>query len=175
MNVSLKNVFRNKGRSIYTIIGIAIAISVVIAIESATNGIKSNLTSMLSNHRGDVMVMEADALGVSNSLLPIALEEGFSEISGVMHVEPYTLKHVFVGFGDLNEKRIKKLLERVGDKELKHKTAQTDFKPPRVPLGILGMRADSIVFDRYELVAGEMRFSSDSANEIILGASLIGT
>lgn len=173
MNISLKNVFRNKGRSIYTIVGIALAISVVIAIESATNGLKLNITSMLANYRGDILVMEADALGVSNSLLPITLADRISTVSGVTHVEPYTLKHVFIGFGDLSEQRIRAMLKRVGDEELKTKTEQVEFKPPRVPLGVLGMRAESAVFDKYALITGEKRFSSNNANEIILGASLI--
>ncbi len=173
MSVLYKNVFRNKGRSVYTILGVAIAISVVVAIGSATNGLKTNLISLLSNFRGDVLVMEADAFGVSNSRLPSELAQTISVIEGVEKAEPYAMKHVFVGFTNLSERGIRRLVARFGSHELEQQLTEIKLKTPRVPLAILGIDVDSGVFDKYELLEGEKRFTSDYANEIILGATLI--
>jgi ABC-type antimicrobial peptide transport system permease subunit len=60
--VVFKNLFRRKGRTILTVLGIAIGVAAIIALGAVAQGIKAGLTSMTRGSEADLVITQGGAL-----------------------------------------------------------------------------------------------------------------
>jgi ABC-type antimicrobial peptide transport system permease subunit len=60
--VVFKNLFRRKGRTILTVLGIAIGVAAIVALGAVAQGIKAGLTSMTRGSEADLVITQGGAL-----------------------------------------------------------------------------------------------------------------
>ncbi len=156
MKLAIRNILRRKGRSLYAIIGIAIAISIIVAIVTLSQGVREGMKIILSQYRGDIFVKEYNSLGVQNSKLSEKLEEQLLAIKGVKQADPYVIAYSNVGIS---------LPSSV-------LPFMQGFKP-RIPLIILGVRENNMLFKQIKKYKGKKRFSEGAQNEMFVGAALV--
>jgi len=60
--VILKNLFRRKGRTILTLVGIAIGVAAIIALGAVANGLKSGFAAMSQGSQADLVLTQAGAM-----------------------------------------------------------------------------------------------------------------
>ena len=137
MKLAIRNILRRKGRSLYAIIGIAIAISIIVAIVTLSQGVRKGMQIILSQYRGDIFVKEYNSLGVQNSKLSEKLEEQLLAIKGVKQADPYVIAYSNVGIS---------LPSSV-------LPFMQGFKP-RIPLSILGVRENNMLFKQIKKYSG---------------------
>ncbi len=58
----LKNLFRRKGRTLLTLIGIAIGVAAIVALGAAAEGMRSGFAAMSQGSQGDLVLTQADAV-----------------------------------------------------------------------------------------------------------------
>jgi len=96
MKLVFRNIMRRKGRSLYAIIGITIAISIIVAITTISEGVRKSVTDLLLNYRGDLLVFQDSSTGFYDSKLPDTLGKEIEKIKGVERVEPYSVNFTVI-------------------------------------------------------------------------------
>jgi ABC-type lipoprotein release transport system permease subunit len=69
----LKNLFRRKGRTILTVLGISIGVAAIVALGAAAQGMRAGLTSMTRGSEADLMLTQKGALSVLMSSIDAAV------------------------------------------------------------------------------------------------------
>ncbi|MCD4656173.1 MAG: ABC transporter permease, partial [Planctomycetes bacterium] len=161
MKLVLRNIMRRKGRSLYAIIGITIAISIIVAITTISEGVRKSVTDLLLNYRGDLLVFQDSSTGFHDSKLPDTLGKVIEKIKGVEKVEPYSVHYTVIkpvppDKDDLN------FLEDIAVSKL------------NLQFAIMGVSTEtSSIFDSMlDMEEFEKHHKTDE-NKIYLGASII--
>jgi len=84
----LKNLARQRVRSILTLTGIAIAITTVVALGVITTGMKSTATAFVRSGSADFMAAQKGAADLSFSTLPAETADRIAAVDGVAKVRP---------------------------------------------------------------------------------------
>ena len=79
-----KNLFRRKGRTILTIIGISIGVAAIIALGSMAQGLEVGYNAMLSGSQADLVLSQPDSFDISYSSVDQSL---LSDLSSMPEVE----------------------------------------------------------------------------------------
>ena len=82
----LKNLFRRKGRTLLTLVGIAIGVAAIIALGAMAEGMRAGYTSMARGSQADLVLSQAEAMDVTLSGIEESvadLLEGWSEVAEV--------------------------------------------------------------------------------------------
>ncbi|MGD8997261.1 MAG: ABC transporter permease, partial [Anaerolineae bacterium] len=58
----LKNLFRRKGRTILTLVGVAIGVAAIVALGAVARGVQAGFTAMTRGSEADLVLTKADAL-----------------------------------------------------------------------------------------------------------------
>lgn len=159
---STMNLFRRKARTLYAMIGIAIALSVVVAIVSATHGVREGIVNMLKQFRGDLLIYDRKEMSVGSSELPESLLGELETIEGIRQINPYALRVFAMNVKGLDETTFR-ALQMFSPAELRQ------IEAPRVPVLALGYPENAFIFDRLKAVEGVGQFSSPTANEMLVG------
>lgn len=157
---ALTNLLRRRMRGVFALIGIAVAISVVVAILQATRGIERGVTAMLTEFRGDIIVQQQSQPSLPLSQVPEReLRAALAAIDGVEHVEPYCIRLVGVSFPFAVDPEIATIFARL------------DVDVPEVPAQIIAWDTDARILDKCIEEGGTepVRFSAPNAYELVLG------
>lgn len=82
----LKNLFRRKGRTLLTILGIGIGVAAIVGLGALANGLESGYNSFLTGSKADLILSQPDSFDVSLSSVDAGIEKellAMSEIKAV--------------------------------------------------------------------------------------------
>ncbi len=82
-----KNLFRRKGRTILTLVGIAIGVAAIIALGSVAKGLRSGFSAMGQGSEADLVLSQAEGMSALISSLDEAVADGVRGLSGVANVD----------------------------------------------------------------------------------------
>ncbi|MGE0432880.1 MAG: ABC transporter permease [Planctomycetota bacterium] len=161
---ALLNLFRRKGRTLYAVVGIAISISVVVAVVSATRGLEQGLVSMLKQFRGDLIIYDHNVIALSDSRLDEDLGDKLRDMPGIHRLNPYIIQVLRMSFAGFDKETLGRFAPTVGKDP-------RDFDKLSQAAPILAFPPDAFVFENEAMqpVKGTIRFSAPDAREIILG------
>ncbi len=96
LDLAIKNIFRQKTRTILTIVGILIGISAVVALGSISEGMKSMMNEEMQFLGGTIMVSSQGSSGLmfgsGDSVITKYDLQNFEDFSGVKQVVPYVMR-----------------------------------------------------------------------------------
>ena len=161
---ALLNLLRRKGRTLYAVVGIAISISVVVAVVSATRDLEQGIVSMLKQFRGDLIIYDNNVIGISDSRLDESLAEDLRKTPGIARLNGYIIQVLKMRFEGLTPETISDPMRR-----MLRNISQLDSASQGAP--VLAFPADAFVFDNdaIEPVVGVTKFSAPDAREIMIG------
>jgi len=103
LDIALKNVFRQKARSILTLLGIALGIGLILALGSIGQGLNQQIAQQFGNVGAviDVRDQTDDTSGVSSGISQDAIDElqSWPEVESVVPVGTYRITRGFRGGG----------------------------------------------------------------------------
>ncbi len=82
----LKNLFRRKGRTLLTILGIGIGVAAIVGLGALANGLESGYNSFLTGSKADLILSQPDSFDISLSSVDTGIEKellAMSEIKAV--------------------------------------------------------------------------------------------
>lgn len=82
----LKNLFRRKGRTILTLVGIAIGVAAIVALGAVARGMRAGFTAMTRGSQADLVITQADAVSALFSSIDEAVVDelrAWREVSAV--------------------------------------------------------------------------------------------
>ena len=82
-----KNLFRRKGRTILTLVGIAIGVAAIIALGAVAKGLKSGFSAMGQGSEADLVLSQSEGITALISSLDEAVADGVRALSGVADVD----------------------------------------------------------------------------------------
>jgi ABC-type antimicrobial peptide transport system permease subunit len=82
-----KNLFRRKGRTILTLVGIAIGVAAIVALGAVSKGLKSGFSAMTQGSEADLVLSQAEGISALMSSLDEAVADGVRTLSGVADVD----------------------------------------------------------------------------------------
>jgi ABC-type antimicrobial peptide transport system permease subunit len=82
-----KNLFRRKGRTILTLVGIAIGVAAIVALGAVAKGLKAGFSAMTQGSEADLVLSQAEAMSALISSLDEAVADGVRTLSGVADVD----------------------------------------------------------------------------------------
>jgi len=82
-----KNLFRRKGRTILTLVGIAIGVAAIVALGAVAKGLKAGFSAMTQGSEADLVLSQAEAMSALISSLDEAVTDGVRALSGVADVD----------------------------------------------------------------------------------------
>lgn len=81
-----KNLFRRKGRTLLTVLGISIGVAAIVALGALADGVQAGYDSFLTGSKADLVLSQAEAMDVSLSSIDESVAQdllAMSEVSGV--------------------------------------------------------------------------------------------
>ncbi len=78
-----KNLFRRKGRTLLTIIGISIGVAAIIGLGAMAQGMELGYSTMLSGSQADLVLSQPDSFDISYSSVDQSLLEGLAAMPEV--------------------------------------------------------------------------------------------
>jgi ABC-type antimicrobial peptide transport system permease subunit len=82
-----KNLFRRKGRTILTLVGIAIGVAAIVALGAVAQGLKSGFSAMGQGSEADLVLSQAEGISALISSLDEAVADSVRALSGVADVD----------------------------------------------------------------------------------------
>ena len=82
-----KNLFRRKGRTILTLLGIAIGVAAIVALGAMADGFAAGYSAIGGGSGADLLVMQSDAVDVAFSAVDEQVGETLAGLSGVKAVD----------------------------------------------------------------------------------------
>jgi ABC-type antimicrobial peptide transport system permease subunit len=82
-----KNLFRRKGRTILTLVGIAIGVAAIVALGAVAQGLKAGFSAMGQGSQADLVLSQAEGITALISSLDEAVADGVRTLSGVADVD----------------------------------------------------------------------------------------
>jgi len=82
-----KNLFRRKGRTILTLVGIAIGVAAIVALGAVAKGLKAGFSAMTQGSEADLVLSQAEAMSALISSLDEAVADGVRALPGVADVD----------------------------------------------------------------------------------------
>ena len=92
--IALRNIYRNRVRSILTLFGAAVGIAVFVVLISVSLTVKANLKSFVSAYEGDVVVQSRRAASPEGSRITMEQLEALKALEGVAMVTPVAISSV---------------------------------------------------------------------------------
>jgi ABC-type lipoprotein release transport system permease subunit len=83
----LKNLFRRKGRTILTLVGISIGVAAIVALGAVAKGIKAGFSSMSQSSQADLVLSQADSMTSLMSSVDESVAEEVRILPGVAAVD----------------------------------------------------------------------------------------
>ena len=87
MKFILKNLFRRKLRTLFSVLGVGIGVSIMVALFSISDDLIGQISQAFETQRGDVAVMQATAEELESDV-PLYYEDQLEEIEGVRLATP---------------------------------------------------------------------------------------
>ena len=84
----LKNLFRRKGRTILTILAIAIGVAAIVALGALADGVQAGYDSFITGSKADLVLSQNDAMDISMSSLDESIGAELKSMSEVSEVSP---------------------------------------------------------------------------------------
>ncbi|RPJ10801.1 MAG: hypothetical protein EHM36_02770, partial [Deltaproteobacteria bacterium] len=81
--IAVKNLFRNKIRSLMTVIGVAVGVSMFVSLTSISNGFKSQLQGIVRAYSIDIVVLSKGAATPVGSRISVAESASLLKVEGV--------------------------------------------------------------------------------------------
>ncbi len=82
-----KNLFRRKGRTILTLIGISVGVTAIIALGAVAQGLRSGFTAMTRSSQADLVLSQAGAMSALLSSVDEAVADEVAVLPGVADVD----------------------------------------------------------------------------------------
>jgi ABC-type antimicrobial peptide transport system permease subunit len=82
----LKNLFRRKGRTILTLVGIAIGVAAIIALGAISRGLKAGFAAMTQGSQADLVISQAESMSALVSSVDEAVADEVRTLPGVADV-----------------------------------------------------------------------------------------
>ncbi len=88
--IIIKNLWRRKGRTLLTVLGISIGVAAIVALGALASGFSTGYTDMLSGSNADLVVSQPDSMDISLSSVDVEIGEKLAampevrEISGML-------------------------------------------------------------------------------------------
>ncbi|MGA9348860.1 MAG: ABC transporter permease [Anaerolineae bacterium] len=82
-----KNLLRRKGRTILTLVGIAIGVAAIVALGAVAKGLKAGFSAMTQGSQADLVLSQAEAMSALISSLNEAVADGVRALSGVADID----------------------------------------------------------------------------------------
>jgi len=91
-----KNLFRRKGRTILTLVGIAIGVAAIIALGAVAKGLKAGFSAMTQGSQADLVLSQAEAMSALISSVDEAVADEVRALSGVADVDGMLYTNVLI-------------------------------------------------------------------------------
>ena len=83
----LKNLFRRKGRTILTLVGIAIGVAAIVALGAMAKGLKAGFSAMSQSSQADLVISQSESLTSLISSVDESAAEDVRVLPGVAAVD----------------------------------------------------------------------------------------
>ncbi len=83
-----KNLFRRKGRTLLTVLGISIGVAAIIALGALADGVQAGYDSFITGSKSDLILSQAEAMDVSMSSIDESVGQELLAMSEVAAVSP---------------------------------------------------------------------------------------
>ena len=105
MNLASRFIFQQKGRSIFSIVGVSLAISLILLLNGLLAGTRSQVTSYMDHSPGSLVVMQSGSNSMlsASSLLPEDIMTTIGQTAGVTKAIPVLSQTAFI---DLQTKKV---------------------------------------------------------------------
>lgn len=97
LSLIFKNIWRNKIRTLLTVLGVSIGIATIVVFGLATSGLKESITQMIKPGKIDFTVAKASAADLIVSFLSKEQIDQIKNVPGVKEVVPYVLTIISSG------------------------------------------------------------------------------
>ncbi|MBK9976006.1 MAG: ABC transporter permease [Planctomycetes bacterium] len=87
MKFVLKNLFRRKLRTLFSVLGVGVGVSIMVALFSISDDLVGQIAQAFETQRGDIAVMQATAEELESDV-PLDFENTLQQIKGVKSVSP---------------------------------------------------------------------------------------
>ncbi|MBE9533658.1 MAG: ABC transporter permease, partial [Proteobacteria bacterium] len=91
-----KNLFRRKGRTILTLLGISIGVAAIVALGAVAGGLKSGFAAMTQGSQADLVLTQADTLSALLSSVDEAVADELRTWPEVADVDGVLLSNVLL-------------------------------------------------------------------------------
>nr|WP_071907401.1 ABC transporter permease [Methanobacterium congolense] len=163
-NLILKNIFRNKSRSVLAIFGIAIGIAAVVGLGLVTDGLTTSTQKALTAGAADLTVVSVNSMGAGGAG---GQGPGGDQSSATISTNSST------STGTINETMVDNILDIGGVKDATG-VLETRFtvSGSQMPLTVMGMDGSKISLADAVITNGS---TYSSANEVIIGTTAAKT
>lgn len=163
-NLILKNIFRNKSRSVLAIFGIAIGIAAVVGLGLVTDGLTTSTQKALTAGAADLTVVSVNSMGAGGAG---GQGPGGDQSSATLSTNSST------STGTINETMVDNILDIGGVKDATG-VLETRFtvSGSQMPLTVMGMDGSKISLADAVITNGS---TYSSANEVIIGTTAAKT
>jgi putative ABC transport system permease protein len=163
-NLILKNIFRNKSRSVLAIFGIAIGIAAVVGLGLVTDGLTTSTQKALTAGAADLTVVSVNSMGAGGAG---GQGPGGDQSSATLSTNSST------STGTINETMVDNILDIAGVKDATG-VLETRFtvSGSQMPLTVMGMDGSKISLADAVITNGS---TYSSANEVIIGTTAAKT
>jgi putative ABC transport system permease protein len=163
-NLILKNIFRNKSRSVLAIFGIAIGIAAVVGLGLVTDGLTTSTQKALTAGAADLTVVSVNSMGAGGAG---GQGPGGDQSSATLSTNSST------STGTINETMVDNILDIGGVKDATG-VLETRFtvSGSQMPLTVMGMAGSKISLADAVITNGS---TYSSANEVIIGTTAAKT
>ena len=166
-NLILKNIFRNKSRSVLAIFGIAIGIAAVVGLGLVTDGLTTSTQKALTAGAADLTVVSVNSMGAGGAGGASGQGPGGDQSSATLSTNSST------STGTINETMVDNILDIAGVKDATG-VLETRFtvSGSQMPLTVMGMDGSKISLADAVITNGS---TYSSANEVIIGTTAAKT
>jgi len=91
-----KNLFRRKGRTILTLVGIAIGVAAIVALGAVAKGLKAGFSAMTQGSQADLVLSQAEVMSALLSSVDEAVADEVRALSGVADVDGMLYTNVLI-------------------------------------------------------------------------------
>jgi putative ABC transport system permease protein len=91
-----KNLFRRKGRTLLTLVGIAIGVAAIVALGAVARGMKAGFSAMTQGSQADLVLSQADAMSALISSIDQAVADEVRALPEVADVDSMILTNALI-------------------------------------------------------------------------------